>query len=104
ALSSAPILVTQHIISRLRSRPVSRAQFLEKRLLRPITYPGTLTKLREVKSEMDKNNAWVMQGVNELNALTRDGRKAGGDMLRYFIKRRTDKRVKELLAEALNSL
>src|SRR5216117_1537145 len=37
----------EQIISRLRSRPVSRVQFLEKRLLRPITYPGTLTKLRE---------------------------------------------------------
>src|SRR5881409_2756653 len=46
----------EQIISRLRSRPVSRVQFLEKRLLRPITYPGTLTKLREVKSGLDQNN------------------------------------------------
>lgn len=103
ALSNEPMLVTQQIISRLRSRPVSRSQFLEKRLLRPITYPGTLAKLREVKSGLDQNNAWVMQGVNELNALTRDGRKAESDTLRYFIKRRTDQRVRKLLDEVLNS-
>src|ERR1035438_8094750 len=45
-----------------------------------------------------------MQGVNELNALTRDGRKASSDILRFFIKRRTDNRVKKLLPEVLNSL
>jgi hypothetical protein len=46
----------------------------------------------------------MMQGVNELNALTRDGRKASTDILRFFINRRTDNRVKQLLAEVLNSL
>jgi hypothetical protein len=103
ALSDEAMLVTQQIIRRLRSRPISRSQFLEKRLLRPITYPGTLAKLREVKSGLDQNNAWMMQGVNELNALTRDGGKAEGNILRYFIKRRTDQRVKKLLGEVLNS-
>ena len=98
------MLIARQIIAKLRSRPPSRAQFLEKRLLHPITYPGTLAKLREVKSDVDQNNAWVMQGVNELNALTRNGRKADTDLLRYFIKRRTGERVKKLLAEVLDSL
>lgn len=104
ALSDEALLVTRQIIAKLRSRPISRAQFLEKRLLRPITYPGTLAKLREVKAGLDQNNAWVMQGVNELNALNRNGRKADTDLLRYFIKRRTGERVKKLLAEVLDSL
>jgi len=104
ALSDEAMLIARQIIAKLRSRPPSRAQFLEKRLLHPITYPGTLAKLREVKSDVDQNNAWVMQGVNELNALTRNGRKADTDLLRYFIKRRTGERVKKLLAEVLDSL
>ncbi len=103
-LSTEPLLVAWQIIAKLRSRPLSRAHFLEKRLLRPIKYPGTLAKLRELKTGLDQHNAWVMQGVNELNALTRDGRKASSDILRFFIKRRIDTCVKTLLAEVLNSL
>lgn len=103
-LLTEPLLVTQQIISKLRNRPVSRAQFLEKRLLRPITHPGTLTGLREVKSGLDQNNAWVMQGVNDLNSLTRNGWKADSDLLRFFIKRRIDNSVKKLRTEILDSL
>ena len=104
ALADEAVLITRQIIAKLRSRPIPRAQFLEKRLLRPITCPGTLAKLREVKAGLDENNAWVMQGVNDLNTLTRNGRKADTDLLRYFIKRRSGKRVKKLLAEVLDSL
>lgn len=104
ALADEAMLIARQIIAMLRSRPVSRAQFLEKRHLRPITYPGTLAKLREAKAGLDENNAWVMQGVNELNALTRNSRKAGNTLLRYFIKRRSGERVKKLLAEVLDSL
>src|SRR5208283_941088 len=84
--------------------PLSRAQFLQKGVLRRITYPGTLAKLREMKIDLDRWNAGLMEGVNELNALTRDGRRASGDMLRFLIKRRSNDRVKHLLAEVLNSL
>jgi hypothetical protein len=104
ALSDEPMLVTRQIVRTLRNQPISRAQFLEKRLLRPITFPGTLARLRDVKSDLDQNNAWMMQGVNELNALTRDGQRAGHDVLRFFIKRRTGLRVQKLIAEVLNSL
>src|ERR1035441_1135714 len=45
ALSDEFMLITRQIIAKLRNRPLSRAQFLEKRLLRPITYPGTLAEL-----------------------------------------------------------
>lgn len=103
-LADEAMLIARQIIAKLRSRLISRAKFLEKRLLRPITYPGTLAKLREVKALLDANNAWVMQGVNELNAFTRNGRNADTDLLRYFIKRRTGERVKKLLTEVLDSL
>jgi len=104
SLSDEPAMITRQIIAKLRSRPPSRAQFLQKGLLRRITYPGTLAKLREVKTELDQHNARVMQGVNELNALTRDGRKAGSDILHFFIKRRANNSVRKLLAEVSNSL
>ena len=104
ALADEAMLITQQIVAKLRSRPFSKSQFLEKHSLRSITHPGTLTKLREAKAGLDQNNAWVMQGVNELNALTRNGRKADTGLLRYFIKRRSGERVKKLLAEVLESL
>src|SRR5947199_7943619 len=47
ALSTEPVLVTQQIIGRLRNRPPSRAQYLQKRLLRPLTYPGTPAQQRK---------------------------------------------------------
>src|SRR6266404_3739211 len=50
SLSDEPAMITRQIIAKLRSRPPSRAQFLQKGLLRRITYPGTLAKLREVKT------------------------------------------------------
>jgi hypothetical protein len=104
SLCDEPVLITLQIIAKLRSCPLSRAQLLQKRLLRPITYPGTLAKLREVKTGLDQHNAWLMQGVNELNALTRHSRKANSDMLRIFIKRRANNSVNKLLGEVLNSL
>ena len=54
ALSTEPVLVTQQIIGRLRNRPLSHAQFLQKRLLRPLTYPGTLAQLRKLKMGLDQ--------------------------------------------------
>jgi hypothetical protein len=63
-----------------------------------------LEKLREVKAGLDQNNTWVMQGVNELNALIRDGRRADSEMLDFLIKRRAEGRIKKLLAEILNLL
>lgn len=104
AFTDEPLLVAWQIIAKLRGLPISRSQFLAKHLLRPITYPGTLVKLRAVKCELDQNNAWVVQGVNEFNALVRDGQKASGDMLQILIKLETDGYVKKLLAEVLHSL
>lgn len=104
ALSFEFVMVTQQIINRLRDRPVSRAQFLEKRLLRPIEHPRTLAQLRDVKSGLDRNNAWMAQGVNELNAFARYGRKGGRDVLRLLINLGTGVRVRKLLAEVAGSL
>jgi hypothetical protein len=104
SLCDEPLLIALQIVAHLRNRPLARSQFLQKRLLRPITYPGTMAKLREVKRGLDQHNAWLMQGVNELNALTRNGRKANSDILRFFIKRRTNDSVNKLLGEVLNSL
>lgn len=104
ALVDETMLVVRQIIAKLRSQPFSRAHFLVKRHLRPIKYPGALAELREVKTDLDENNASVMQGVNELNALARNGQRADTTFRRYLIKRRTGERVKKLLAEVLESL
>ena len=102
ALSGEATLVAQQIISKLRNRPISRAHFLEVRPFRRITYTGTIEKLRELKASLDQNNAWKMQAVNDLNALIRNGRKPGVEMLHCLIKMRTDQRVRMLLSEVLN--
>ena len=104
ALSDEFLLIARQIIAKLRSRALSRSHILEKHLLRPITYPGTLAALRGVKAGLDQHNAWTMQGVNEFNALTRDGRKADGKMLQVLVKLSSDSYVKKLLAEVSNSL
>ena len=104
ALSDECLQIARQIIAKLRSRPLCRADFLEKRLLRPITYPGTLAELREVKAGVDQHNAWTMQGVNDLNVFTREGRKGDGKMLQVLIKLSSDSYVKKLLAEVSNSL
>ncbi len=104
ALSDEFLLIAHQIIAKLRDRLFSRAHFLEKRVLRPITYPGTLEKLREIKTGLDEHNAWRVQGVNELNSLVRDGPKAGAEMLQALIKLSSEGYVKKLLAEVSNSL
>jgi len=38
-----------------------------------------------MKSEMDAHNAWLMQGVNEINALMRGGRKDDGSIRQFII-------------------
>ena len=104
ALADEFLLIAWQIVVKLRSRPLSRSQIVEKHRLRPITYPGTLAELRGVKAGLDQHNAWTMQGVNEFNALTRDGRKADGKMLQVLIRLSSDSFVKKLLAEVSNSL
>jgi hypothetical protein len=99
-----PQLVVQQIIAKLRNHPISRQHFLEKGFLRPIKTSGALAQLREMKGGIDNHNAWVMQGVNQPNALTRDGRKAGSDMLDFMITHRTNDHAKKLLDEVSNSL
>jgi len=104
ALSDEFVLVTQQIIGKLRSRPVSRSHFLAKGVLRPIKTSGALEDLKQIKVQTDNHNAWVMQGVNEFNALVRDRRKAGSEMLRVLIKLSSESYVEKLLAEVSNSL
>jgi hypothetical protein len=103
-LSTDLVLITKQIIWKLRNRPVSHEQFLEKGVLLPVEASGALMELKQMKTEMDAHNAWLMQGVNELNALVRNGRKAGRQMLQFMIKRRTAGYAKELLAEVSSSL
>jgi hypothetical protein len=104
SLSLEPRLISWQIIARLRSRPLSRGQFLQKGLLRPLKTLAVLAELRKMREGMHKHNAWVMQGVNEVNALIRHGRRASSDMRHFLVKRRTDGYVNKLLAEVSNSL
>ena len=104
ALLTEPLLIAHQIISKLRRHKSSPGRFMQKGFLRPIITQGVLTELREMKAKLDKHNAWMMQGVNELNMLIRDGLKPGKDMLQCLIKRQTDFYVKHLRAEVLSSL
>ena len=97
-------LVARQIINKLRNSKVCRADILQKGHLRPLTFPGTLAKMREIKAGVDQNNTWVTQGVNEVNALTRNGRRPDSNLLSYLVKRRTGASVGRLLREVATSL
>lgn len=104
ALSIESVLIAQQIACKVRRREVSRGHFLEKRVLRPITYPGTLDELRRLKSELDKINSWTVEGVNELNSLTRGGKRAESDTIKVITKLLIERRVDRLRTELANSL
>jgi hypothetical protein len=104
ALLTEPFLIAQQIVVKIRRRKYSPSQFLQKRFLRPITHPETLSHLREVKIGLDKNNAWVMQGLNEFNDLIRHKKRADQDILQFFIKLRTTQFTKKLNKEVEDSL
>jgi hypothetical protein len=97
-------LLARQIFAAIADVPVTRGHFLVKKILHPLNHPGTLTALRKVKSEMDAHNAWLMQGVNEMNALTRDGRRGNGS-IRTFIINHTlagfAKRLREAISDAV---
>jgi hypothetical protein len=99
-------LLARQIFAAIADAPVTRGHFLVKKLLNPLSRPGTLAALRKMKLEMDAHNAWLMQGVNQMNALMRDGRR-GGRSTRQFIINETlaglAKRLREAISDALAS-
>jgi hypothetical protein len=80
-----PRLIARQIFCAIKGMRMSRGQFLHKGLFRPLTHLGSLKVLRELKAEMDRHNEWLMQGVNEINAITRDGKRGGTEMLELMI-------------------
>lgn len=99
-------LLARQIFAAVTGVPVTRGQFLVKKVLNPLCSPGTLPALRQMKAEMDSHNAWLMQGVNEMNALTRDGRRAGREMRQFMIDQTLTgfaKRLREAISDAVAS-
>jgi hypothetical protein len=97
-------LLARQIFAAIADVPVTRGQFLVKKILNPLSHPGTLLALRKMKSEMDAHNAWLMQGVNEINALTRDGRRGDGSIRRFMIDDTLAgfaKRLREAISDAV---
>ena len=78
-------LVARQIFVATKGIAITRSHFLVRKALNPLTHAGTLAALRKMKSEMDAHNAWMMQGVNEINALTRDGKRGNGQMQKTMI-------------------
>jgi hypothetical protein len=98
SLALEPKLVARQIFCTLTGMKMSRGQFLQKGMLQPLSRPGTLNTLRKLKEEMDPHNAWLMQGVNELNAITRDGKRFGPEALKFLIQQTTGSSAKQLAA------
>ena len=84
-LANEARLVARQIFAAIKGVPVTRGHFLVKKALNPLTRKGTLTALRKLKSDMDGHNAWMMQGVNEMNALTRNGKRDNGRIQKIMI-------------------
>ena len=97
-------LLARQIFAAIADVPVTRGQFLVKKILNPLSHPGALAALRKMKSEMDAHNAWLMHGVNEINALTRDGRRGDGSIRQFMIDDTLDgfaKRLREAISDAV---
>jgi hypothetical protein len=97
-------LVARQIFGAIKGVPIGRGHFLVKRALNPLTHDGILPALRKMKSEMDAHNAWMMQGVNEVNALLRDGKRGNGGIRKLMIDRTLAgfaKRLREAIMDAI---
>jgi hypothetical protein len=73
SLAPEPHLIARQVNSRLRQLTVTRNQFPQRKLWQPLNNPGTLQVLRHAKNGLDKHNAWLVQGLNELNEMLRKG-------------------------------
>ncbi len=97
-------LLARQIFAALKGVAVTRGHFLVRKTLNPLTHPGTLSALRQMKLEMDAHNTWMMQGVNEINALTRDGKRGDGQVRRLMIDQTLAgfaKRLREAIMDAV---
>lgn len=106
SLQNEARLLARQIFAAVAGVPITRGQFLVKKTLNPLTHPGTLPALRQMKSEMDAHNAWLMQGVNEMNSLTRDGRRGDEQIRRLMIDDTLAgfaKRLREAISDAIAS-
>lgn len=93
-----PRLVARQIFCAMKGVRMSRGQFLQKGLFRPLDFTGTLSTLRQLKTEMDAHNEWLMKGVNEINAVTRDGKRGDREMLNVLIDMEVRSITKALLS------
>ncbi len=87
SLAPEPRLIARQIFCQITGTRLSRAQFLQHGLWYPLGTPGLVEQFRKLKAELDAFNEWTMQGINELNALVRSG-KRGGKILRQFLSER----------------
>lgn len=98
-------LLARQIFAAITNTPITRGQFLIKKFLNPLSHPGTLAALRKMKSRMDAHNSWLMQGVNEINAIIQDGKRGGGSTRRFIINDTLAglaKRLREAITDAVS--
>jgi len=97
-------LVARQIFCAIKGTRMSRGHFLVKKFLNPLTHPGALHAMRTMKTKMDAHNEWLMQGVNEMNALVRDGKKGNGKARQIIIDLTLEgfaKRLRESISDAV---
>ena len=101
-----PRLIARQIFCAMKEVRMSRGQFLQKGLYRSLDSNGALSALRQMKAEMDARNDWLMEGINEFNAITRDGKRGGREMLKTMIElevRSITKALRSAVLYALNN-
>jgi hypothetical protein len=96
-------LLARQIFAAVTGVGITRGHFLVRKALNPLAREGILEALRKMKSEMDSYNAWMMQGVNEVNALVRDGKRGNGRVRQIMIDQTLAgfaKRLREAIMDA----
>lgn len=97
-------LVTRQIFCAVKGTNINRAHLLVKKLFTPLTQSGNLEALRAMKAGMDAHNAWLMQGINEVNSLCQDGKRGNGRVRKLMISRTLEgvtKRLREAIIDAI---
>jgi hypothetical protein len=104
SLTIEPRLIARQIFCAVRNMKMTRGQFLQRNLWQPLSRPGALKALRELKEGLDPHNEWLMQGVNEMNAMFRSGKRSGNEILDVMIRLSSQSTTKRLTAAIFHAL
>lgn len=104
SLAIEPRLVARQIFCAVQGVKMSRVQFLQKNLWQPLSHPGTLNQLRALRTQVDTDNAWRVQGVNEINALARNGKGSDAEVQRIITQRMAEADARKLMEAVVEAI